>query len=145
MENNTTKYEIDEALVKYVAMVIERDKIDARLEGNTLITSIPEEDVDILVEDAECEEQREKINPDIPVYSARTFYNEEKFKRLQTLFYNKSNLSENECESFGFHLLERDYAKVLGLYEEEIPDEENLDPGMTWEKLGDKLDADIAE
>ncbi len=82
------KLNIDPALIEYAEMVLKRDGMPYCIdEDGSLVAYLDEEEEEILIEDAMCEEQRMRENPDMPVYSFRTQNDTKKIIRLQRLFY----------------------------------------------------------
>ncbi len=90
------KLNIDPALIEYAEMVLKRDGMPYCIdEDGSIVAYIDEEEEEILIEDAMCEEQRLTTDPEHPVYSARTIDDHAKLVRLQRLFYGMDAKDED--------------------------------------------------
>lgn len=89
---------------KYIKFVLERDHITyeiiAKGEGELLLEIPDNTNVEELMEDILCEQQRDHTESKIPVYSYRTLLNKDKRDRLMK-YYGKR----------GFHVLKGDEEK----------------------------------
>ncbi len=130
------KLNIDLPLMRYAAMVLKRDGIPFEEHNDgTLMAAVTEEEEEILIEDAMCEEQRIRENPEIPVYSWHTVCNEEKFHRLQKAFWGDENPDKGP-----FHLLDKDEEHMCNGAPPLTKEEKNApipgaEPGMTLSQL----------
>ena len=76
-------YKVEAGKAEYLLHVLKRDRIDYTQSGNVVFNLPDDIDLDELEEDIKCEEQRQKTQAKIPVYSKRTLENKElREKRL---------------------------------------------------------------
>lgn len=106
------EFKIEKEMCPYVKIVMNRDKINGKLSenksGGVLTGELTDEEFEILMEDAACEEQRlrPEENPFYPVYSFRTIMNAQKLERLRKHY---------KCGAF--FILKKDeaqYKKAMG-------------------------------
>lgn len=89
-------YKVEAGKAEYLLHVLKRDRINYTQSGNVVFNLSDDIDIDELEEEIKCEEQRQKTQAKIPVYSKRTLENKEKLSRLQEYYEKK-----------GFHVLQQ--------------------------------------
>ncbi|MCD8110010.1 MAG: hypothetical protein LUE14_07915 [Clostridiales bacterium] len=106
---NTRRFTVSDFLLPYVIKVLERDDVPFVVVGDgengkqQVEVPLSGNQFHIVVEDARCEVQREKTNPEIPVYSYRTLIKDgAKWRRLVKI-----------NGKHGFHILRSDLEKTL--------------------------------
>ena len=100
---------INGVLRKYVETICRRDCIPYAITtvecGEISLEISTQVNVDELLEDALCEQQRDQTNAKLPVYSFRTLRNKEKLERLMD-YYGKKGVhvlkeDEKKCREAG--------------------------------------------